>query len=57
MEGRVELVNGVVFAVWQETVQVRQQTGSWMIVGEETIDSTATPTWWRANVLQAPAEQ
>ena len=55
MEGRVELVNGVVFAVWQETVQVRQQTGSWMTV--ETFDSTATPTWWHASLLQAPAEQ
>jgi hypothetical protein len=55
MEGRVELVNGVVFAVWQETVQVRQQMGSWMTV--ETFDSTATQTGWGASLLQAPAEQ
>lgn len=54
IEGRVELVNGVVFAVWQETVQVRQQTGSWMTV--QTFDSTVNPGW-RASVLQAPAEQ
>jgi hypothetical protein len=61
MLGRVELVNGVVFAVWQETVQVRLmdeetlQMGAWMTV--ETLDSSAWPPWMAASVLQAPAER
>ena len=55
MVGRVELVNGVVFAVWQESLQVCLPNGAWMTV--ETLDTAAYPTWMAASFLQAPGER